>query len=107
MKRAPRWAFRSSTMSGTGRAIKYIKDRRPDMRVLGVEPVRALREIGHGKGIPKEVLVQGDAHKLGFEDGQFDLVCEFGMLHHAKTGAAQKKACTGEQGVLKFDYVQS
>ena len=32
--------------SGTGRAILYIKRHRPDVRVVGIEPVKELREIG-------------------------------------------------------------
>jgi ubiquinone/menaquinone biosynthesis C-methylase UbiE len=32
-------------------------------------------------------FVAGDALALPFEDGAFDLVCEFGVLHHIKTPA--------------------
>lgn len=70
--------------SGTGRALSYIIKRRPDIGVVGVEPVRELREIGHSHGIPKDVLIEGDATRLLFENGEFDLVCEFGVLHHIK-----------------------
>ena len=28
------------------------------------------------------MLVDGDARQLAFADGEFDLVCEFGVLHH-------------------------
>ncbi len=71
--------------SGTGRTLSYIKERRPDVRVLGVEPVRELREIGYASGLSEAELVDGDAMHLGFEDGQFDVVCEFAVLHHVKT----------------------
>lgn len=70
--------------SGTARAIQYIKKLRPDLRVIGVEPVRELREMGYAKGLCQDNLVDGDATRLDFADGEFDLVCEFGVLHHIK-----------------------
>ncbi len=73
--------------SGTGRALAEIKRQRPDIRVTGVEPVRELREIGYGKGIGVDELIDGDALALKFRDGEFDLVCEFGVLHHIRTPA--------------------
>jgi ubiquinone/menaquinone biosynthesis C-methylase UbiE len=73
--------------SGTGRAIAHVKQHRPMLRVKGVEPVRELRDIGYRNGISPEDLVAGDALALPFEDGAFDLVCEFGVLHHVQTPA--------------------
>lgn len=70
--------------SGTGRAVQYIKKKKPELRVVGVEPVNELRQIGLGKGLMKSELVDGDATKLQSSDGEFDLVCEFGVLHHIK-----------------------
>lgn len=71
--------------SGTGRAIQYIKALRPDIRIVGIEPIAELREIAYQKGIAKEELIAGNALNLAFSDGEFDLVCEFGVLHHIKT----------------------
>ncbi|MGQ0700534.1 MAG: class I SAM-dependent methyltransferase [Panacagrimonas sp.] len=71
--------------SGTGRAVAQIKKARPGILILGVEPVEELREIAYTNGIPKSDLVDGDALALQFEDGAFDMVCEFGILHHIKT----------------------
>jgi SAM-dependent methyltransferase len=68
--------------SGTGRAVQHLKKLRPDLRVVGVEPVRELREIGFSKGLSETDLVAGDARALHFGSGEFDLVCEFGALHH-------------------------
>lgn len=68
--------------SGTGRAISHLKKHRPGIRIVGVEPVEELRKIAYSKGILEEELVCGDATKLQFMTGEFDLVCEFGMLHH-------------------------
>lgn len=70
--------------SGTGRAVQYIKNLRPELHVVGVEPVVELREIGYSKGLSKNELIDGDATNLGFNNNEFDLVCEFGILHHIK-----------------------
>src|SRR5271156_5254098 len=70
--------------SGTGRAIQYLKRRRPDVRVVGIEPVKELRDIGHSQGLSKDELIDGDATRLPFETGEFDLVCEFAVLHHLR-----------------------
>jgi SAM-dependent methyltransferase len=70
--------------SGTGRAIHYIKAHCPGLRVIGVEPVRELREVGYSHGLSKEDLIDGDATKLPFGPSEFDLVCEFAVLHHVR-----------------------
>lgn len=70
--------------SGTGRAISYIKQRRPDLRIVGIEPVGEMREMGYGQGISRDELIDGDATNIAFGAGEFDLVCEFGALHHIK-----------------------
>jgi SAM-dependent methyltransferase len=71
--------------SGTGRAVAYIKRKCPQIKIVGIEPVKELREIGYQNGISRDELVEGDALKLDFSDGEFDMVCEFGVLHHVKT----------------------
>lgn len=68
--------------SGTGRAITVIKSRLPGVKIVGIEPSLALRKIGHSKGLAESELVDGDAMELAFGEGSFDLVCEFGALHH-------------------------
>lgn len=70
--------------SGTGRTLIYIKKQRPDISIVGVEPVGKLRDIGYSKGILKTELIEGDATSVQFQDGEFDLVCAFGVLHHIK-----------------------
>ena len=70
--------------SGTGRAINYLNRKRPDLRVIGIEPVLELRQIGHGEGIAVDKLIDGDATNLAFANDEFDLVCAFGLLHHVR-----------------------
>lgn len=70
--------------SGTGRACRYIKKHRPNIRIVGIEPVKELREIGYSQGLSEEDIVDGDATKLEFRAQEFDLVCEFGALHHIR-----------------------
>ena len=68
--------------AGTGRFQRAIKTRLPDVRVTGVEPVEALRKIGHTSGIQEFELIDGDVQSLPFAEGSFDVVSEFAMLHH-------------------------
>ena len=70
--------------SGTGRSIKYLKEICPKIKVIGIEPVKELREVAYSQGISREELIDGDATKLNFKNSEFDLVCEFGILHHIK-----------------------
>lgn len=70
--------------AGTGRVVRHLRQIRPELRVLGVEPVAQLREAAYAAGVPAEHLVAGDGYALPFAYGAFDLVCEFGMLHHVR-----------------------
>jgi ubiquinone/menaquinone biosynthesis C-methylase UbiE len=68
--------------SGTGRALRYLKARHPGVRFVGVEPVEALRKVGHAAGLSSDELRDGDVNALQAAAGEFDLVCEFAVLHH-------------------------
>jgi len=68
--------------SGTGRTLFGVKAAMPEVTVVGVEPSPELRNIGYSKGLDEAELVDGDAMKLSFREESFDLVCEFGALHH-------------------------
>jgi ubiquinone/menaquinone biosynthesis C-methylase UbiE len=68
--------------SGTGRAVLNVKRKMPHVRIVGVEPSPELRSVGYSKGLAPSELIDGDAMKLAFDDGAFDLVCEYGALHH-------------------------
>lgn len=71
--------------AGTGRTAQYLKNKYPHLKIVSVEPVYALRKIGYENGLSEEELVEGDATNLRFSNKEFDLVCEFGVLHHIQT----------------------
>lgn len=71
--------------SGTGRVVSRVKKQRPDIMIRGIEPVAELRKVGYSRGISPAELTDGNALALQAEDGEFDLVCAFGVLHHIKT----------------------
>ncbi len=71
--------------SGTGRALLYIRKNRPDILVKGIEPVKELREVAYDMGLKRDEILDGDATSMPFPDGEFDIVAEFGMLHHVRS----------------------
>ena len=68
--------------SGTGRGLLMLKRAMPDIVAVGVEPSSELRKVGYANGLTETQLIDGDAMALAFGNGSFDLVCEFGALHH-------------------------
>lgn len=70
--------------SGTGRLLRRLRQHKrfSGIRMLGIEPVAALREQAYRNGVRRDELIEGDGTRLAFEDGAFDLVCAFGVLHH-------------------------
>jgi len=70
--------------SGTGRAIQFLGQRRPDLRIEGVEPVSKLREQAQAPGT---VMHDASGEDLPFHDGSFDVVISFGLLHHVPAPA--------------------
>jgi SAM-dependent methyltransferase len=65
--------------SGTGRAIRFLRQRCPELHVEGVEPVASLRDQAQALGT---VLRAGSGQSLPFGDCTFDVVMSFGVLHH-------------------------
>lgn len=78
--------------AGTGRVARYLNEQGVAVDVMSIEPVEALRQEAYRLGVPHDRLVDGDATRLEFPDGSFDLVCEFGVLHHIK----DPRAAVGE-----------
>lgn len=70
---------------GTGRALHYLNRRHADIRLQGIEPVAALREVAVSKGLRRDQVAAGDACALDFADGAIDCVTLFGVLHHLRT----------------------
>jgi ubiquinone/menaquinone biosynthesis C-methylase UbiE len=91
--------------AGTGRVARHFKTRHPGVRVVSVEPVRELREIGYANGLTQQELVDGDANNLAFKEGEFDLVCEFAVLHHVRNPgrAVQEMMRVAKVGIFISD----
>lgn len=91
--------------AGTGRVARFLKKRNHRLQITSVEPVRELREVGYARGLSAEELRDGDATKLSFENGQFDLVCEFGVLHHVRRpeDAVREMLRVGRIGIFISD----
>ena len=67
------------TGCGTGRAMRYFRERFPDMTVRGNDPSP---ELYAASQLPDELFDCVSSDKLPYNDGQFDVVVEFGVLHH-------------------------
>lgn len=69
--------------TANGRGLRALKSAFPQALVCGVEPVGALLAQAGKLGYREETsLVQATGETLPFADSSFDVVCEFGILHH-------------------------
>ncbi|MGC2466039.1 MAG: class I SAM-dependent methyltransferase [Candidatus Acidiferrum sp.] len=69
--------------TATGRGLRTLKEAVPNAFVCGVEPVAALLEQAvHNGNSAAGPVVCGSGAALPFVDSSFDVVCEFGVLHH-------------------------
>jgi len=69
--------------TGTGRALRAIQTRCPGVRFHGVEPVPEMIAVAVERhGIPAGAISVGSGDSLDHPLDSFDIVCEFGMLHH-------------------------
>ncbi|HWB54487.1 MAG TPA: class I SAM-dependent methyltransferase [Tepidisphaeraceae bacterium] len=74
--------------AGTGRKMRMLQERCPNVSAIGVEPVAGMREAGYAAGIEAGSLVDGTAEHLPFPDSSFDIVAEFAVLHHVSNPRA-------------------
>jgi ubiquinone/menaquinone biosynthesis C-methylase UbiE len=69
--------------TGTGRGVRHFIDRHDQLEVRGAEPVRAMIDQAvEANGVPEGCIVEATGSALPFDDQAFDVVCEFGVLHH-------------------------
>jgi len=69
---------------GTGRGVEYIQNLYPDVKIIGIEPIQELLDVGVKNGISPKSLFIGSGLALPFTDKVFDAVIELGILHHVK-----------------------
>jgi len=71
------------TGCGTGMAMLYLAQQIDGLRTRGNDPSAALLRIASDRhGIPSDQLDCVSSELLPYEDGEFDVVVETGMLHH-------------------------
>lgn len=71
------------TGCGTGRAMRYIMQEFPQIRVHGNDPsLPLLRVAAEQRGVPVERLDCATGDHLPYADGSFDVVIATGVLHH-------------------------
>jgi SAM-dependent methyltransferase len=78
--------------AGNGHVLLHLKEMCPRLRLVGIEPSAEMRAVGHASGLARDELIEGDGASLAYADGAFDLVSEFGVLHHV----AQPSRVVGE-----------
>jgi ubiquinone/menaquinone biosynthesis C-methylase UbiE len=91
--------------AGTGRALQVLQEQLGDINLMGVEPVKELRQIAYERGISPSNLVEGDALALPFSDNAFDFVIETGVLHHLRepSKAVKEMVRVAKRGVMISD----
>jgi ubiquinone/menaquinone biosynthesis C-methylase UbiE len=71
------------TGCGTGRGVNYFKTYFPQCKVIGNDVSADLLKIATEQyKIPSEDLICCSSYELPFADKSFDIVTEFGILHH-------------------------
>jgi len=91
--------------SGTGRALMFLRERRPELLIKGIEPIEQLRAQAYQKGLPQSILDEGTALDMQIADDSFDICTEFGVLHHIRDHerAVREMCRVARRGVLLSD----
>jgi len=91
---------------GTGRGIKYLLERNPEVRVHGIDPVKALLQQASGRNlIPANFMSLASGEALPFADQSFDASCELGVLHHVRepNRVVQEMMCVSKKAIFLSD----
>lgn len=75
------WVSFLDVGAGSGRGMILLNKLIPDVAILGIEPVEALREIALKRQLPGQI-VEGNATSLQYPNLHFDCVYATGILHH-------------------------
>jgi len=68
---------------GTGRGLKFLSERAPELRLHGNDPSPDLLTLAAEKhGVPADCLDCVGSEQLPYENGSFDAVIATGVLHH-------------------------
>jgi SAM-dependent methyltransferase len=86
-----RWCGATSVLDsgcGTGRALRFLRERAPDLWLRGNDPSPDLLSVATSEhGIPPDLLDCVASDELPYGDGAFDAVIETGVLHHVANPA--------------------
>lgn len=78
--------------AATGLSLRILKDALPHVSACGIEPVRELIAQAAASGLAAPgPIIQARGQALPFSDASFDVVCEFGILHHVPDPGAVAK----------------
>jgi 2-polyprenyl-3-methyl-5-hydroxy-6-metoxy-1,4-benzoquinol methylase len=77
------------TGCGTGRGLRFFRERFPEIKVQGNDPSADVLKVAHERhGIPAASLIHADTLALTDAPGSYDVVTEFGILHHVPRPSA-------------------
>lgn len=91
--------------AGVGTDLLVMKKCKPNLKIVGCEPVAEMRAVGHSRGLAVDELVDGNIMALDLPDKSFDCVSEFAVLHHVKdpTRAVEEMIRVAKKAVFISD----
>ena len=76
------------TGCGTGRALRYLHQQLPDLKLRGNDPSEAMLAIAAQHGMPGEWLDAAESERLPYANESFDAVIAIGVMHHVQNPEA-------------------